>query len=240
MLARYGIKLLVCDMAGTVVNEGNTVYRALDTTLRRLDIVASIEQQRQWLGKSKSEVLRTIISSHRPEEASTELLIEESERVFKRELEQAYFDNDEAKLVDPGVLDLFENLRCRNIKVALNTGYNSSMQQRLCDHLQLTHAVDAMVATDEVALGRPYPYMIYRLMERCGVKSVRDVAKVGDTLNDVMEGRNAGCGMVLGVLSGAGQRFDFAHTDKILNSIMDITYVNKPMIDLPLPLYISR
>ena len=240
MLARYGIKLLVCDMAGTVINEKNIVYRTLDSTLRRLDIVTSEEQQRRWHGQTKTQVLRTMISHHRPEEASTELLIEESERVFNRELERAYFEDEGVELMDPKVLDLFEDLRCHGTKVALNTGYSSAMQRRLCDHLQLTHSVDAMVAADEVTLGRPYPYMIHRLMECCGTKSSREVAKVGDTLNDVLEGRNARCGLVLGVLSGAGKRSDFASADRVLNSVLEVTYAPQRMLDFSIPLYLGH
>ena len=40
-------------------------------------------------------------------------------------------------------------------------------------------------------------------MERHGIKNVKSVAKVGDTLIDCNEGKNAGCGLTIGVLSGA-------------------------------------
>ena len=42
---------------------------------------------------------------------------------------------------------------------------------------------------------------VHRLMEQAGVADVSAVAKFGDTVNDVKEGRNAGCGLVVGVLS---------------------------------------
>ena len=55
----------------------------------------------------------------------------------------------------------------------------------------------------EVKDGRPYPYMIHQLMERQGIQDTRRVCKVGDSARDMQMGKNAGCGLVVGVLSGA-------------------------------------
>lgn len=222
MLARRGIKLLVCDMAGTVVNENNIVYRSLDATLRELGINTPAKEQRSWHGQAKSEVLRRAISSHRPEGASTEILIHESKCKFNRKLHEAYFENDTIELMDHGLLDRFEALRCNGVKIALNTGYSRDIQRQLCNKLHLTESVDAMIAADQVRFGRPYPYMVHRLMEICSVSCTRNVAKIGDTSNDVLEGRNAGCALVVGVLSGAGNRDDLVGADEIVNSIMEL------------------
>lgn len=98
----------------------------------------------------------------------------------------------------------------------------------------MMQVVDAYVSSYQVAEGRPYPYMIYRLMEvpllthsvthepvfmlsmrrvsiadstvplkECGVMDVSRVAKIGDSARDIQMGKNAGCGLVIGVLSGA-------------------------------------
>jgi phosphoglycolate phosphatase-like HAD superfamily hydrolase len=45
--------------------------------------------------------------------------------------------------------------------------------------------------------------MIFYAMERLNIQSVRSVIKVGDMAADMLEGRNAGCGGIVGVLSGA-------------------------------------
>jgi phosphoglycolate phosphatase-like HAD superfamily hydrolase len=43
-------------------------------------------------------------------------------------------------------------------------------------------------------------------MQRFGVTSPSRVAKVGDTPADLEEGRNAGCGLIVGVTSGTHTR----------------------------------
>ena len=52
--------------------------------------------------------------------------------------------------------------------------------------------------------GRPYPYMIYRNMEKLGTMDVRKVIKVGDTVSDIKEGKNAGAFSV-GVIVGSSE-----------------------------------
>ena len=45
--------------------------------------------------------------------------------------------------------------------------------------------------------------MIFAAMAKLGIESVARVAKVGDTPFDLHEGRNAGVGLNVGVLSGS-------------------------------------
>jgi phosphonatase-like hydrolase len=62
--------------------------------------------------------------------------------------------------------------------------------------------LDAVVCVDDVAAGRPAPYMVFRAMERTGVRDVSRVLTAGDTVRDLEAGTNAGAAMVLGVLTG--------------------------------------
>ena len=63
--------------------------------------------------------------------------------------------------------------------------------------------IDASICSEDVARGRPAPFMIFRAMETTGVIEVKRVIKVGDTAFDLRAGRNAGVGGVVGVLSGS-------------------------------------
>ena len=45
--------------------------------------------------------------------------------------------------------------------------------------------------------------MVFDLMKKLDVPDAATVVKAGDTINDILEGNNAGCGLVVGVLSGA-------------------------------------
>ena len=122
----------------------------------------------------------------------------------------------------PAASALFAELRGRGVKVALNTGFSRDIVDVILARLGWTaDAVDASIASDESLRGRPYPDMILRLMAQLGVIEASRVAKVGDTPVDLQEGASAGCGLVIGVTTGAFTRAQlepFSHTH-ILDSL---------------------
>lgn len=103
----------------------------------------------------------------------------------------------------------------------------SDIQESLIDALGMRSQVDGYISAYQVKEGRPYPYMIHQLMEKLDIEDVRRVAKIGDSVRDIEEGKNAGCGLVIGVLSGA----DDAET--LWAAGADVVVSN--MCDLPLP-----
>ncbi len=66
--------------------------------------------------------------------------------------------------------------------------------------------------------------MIFRAMEATGVVDVRRVAKAGDTVLDLQAGRNAGAGLLVGVLSGSGTREALERVEgaRILSSVAEL------------------
>lgn len=53
-------------------------------------------------------------------------------------------------------------------------------------------------------MGRPYPYMIFKNMEILKITCVQNVMKIGDTVSDILEGKNAGA-VTVGVLEGSSE-----------------------------------
>ena len=82
------------------------------------------------------------------------------------------------------------------------------------------------ISSESVFQGRPEPFMIHELMKRFNIKDLMQVVKVGDTVADILEGKNANCGKVVGVLSGADseQTLLDAGADIVLDNIVDIKF----------------
>ena len=57
---------------------------------------------------------------------------------------------------------------------------------------QQGYVPDVSLGAGDAPEGRPWPYMIFRIMEKLHIKSVSAVLKVGDTVHDIEEGLNAG------------------------------------------------
>ena len=63
--------------------------------------------------------------------------------------------------------------------------------------------------------------MIWAAMAHFGVKDARQVAKIGDSIADIEEGKNAGCGIAAGITTGAqtAEQLQTAAPTHVLDSL---------------------
>jgi len=209
-------KMFVFDMAGTIINENGIVYKTLYDSIQIYNPWREIynDERKKWPGLSKKEVLKRHVKS-----SDIEKVYEDFQTLLKYRYNQSPI-----KLVDNGIYDLFIKLRKHGFKVALNTGYSSEIQNDLIKRFSLFDYIDDYISSDKVKSGRPYPYMIQELMKRNNIVGSSNVIKVGDTINDIKEAKEAQCGISIGVLSGEGTRleFEYVKANYIFNNIMDL------------------
>jgi phosphonatase-like hydrolase len=203
------IDLVVFDLAGTTVDDGDAVNACLRATLAAAGIEADPAVVNTVMGLPKPEALRRLVEQLDPPRGvplSADHLNAMHEDFTKRM--RHYYATDPAVRAIPGATAAFAAVRRAGVKVALNTGFFRPIADVLLARLGWTcpAVFDADVTSDEVPRGRPHPDMIRHLMQRLGVADVRRVAKVGDTRADLEEGANAGCGLVIGVTTGSYSR----------------------------------
>lgn len=104
----------------------------------------------------------------------------------------------------PETVETVAKLREIGLSIGSTTGYTDSMMEVVVRRAaEQGYEPDAWFSPDAVeGMGRPYPYMIYANMQRFQIASVEEVVKIGDTVADVREGKNAGV-ISLGVLEGS-------------------------------------
>jgi len=221
-----GIDLLVCDMAGTTVEEGGVVYKTLRKVMVDDGLAVSETEMHPWHGAKKEAVIAHFAEAQgTPAGPELDARVERLGDNFEAEIEVAYFQpNSPVSLIQPNVLEWIADLQSKGTKVGLDTGYPPNIQEGLMEKLNLKGAVDSHVSAYQVAEGRPYPYMIYRNMEIAGTMDVARVAKAGDSARDMEEGKNAGCGLVIGVLSGAdtAEQLLAAGADVVVNNVTEL------------------
>jgi len=217
---------MVCDMAGTVINEGGLVYKTLYETLKNNNIPVKKSDINDWHGQQKQQVISDMIDKYLPHEMYKDDVKNYCYDEFHVCLSDAYFGaHSNISLIDPELPNFFQRLQFNGVKIALNTGYERNFQRKIINHFNMNDYVDDFISSGDVRMGRPYPYMIHRIMERNNIISVKHVAKVGDTRNDVLEGKNAGCGITIAVQTGAGSTRDFLEADMIVDKITNIDMV---------------
>jgi phosphonatase-like hydrolase len=194
------LELVVFDLAGTTVKDDGQVPGAFVTALAERGIQVTSEQLKNVRGASKRQAVFDLI----PAGAGRAVEAEAAYASFKRHLARAYDAHLEP--ID-GAARMFTELRSRGVRIALTTGFDRDVTGALLAALGWDrHVADAVVSGDEVARGRPAPYLIFHAMEATGTVEVRRVAAVGDTTLDLTAGYNAGVRWNVGVLSGAHDR----------------------------------
>ncbi len=219
------IDLVVFDMAGTTVEDGGQVRDAFRGALADQGVAIDEKALQVWRGASKREVLRHFVEKQFGHDAADNARrIELAYAAFRQRLERSYAEGGVWAVAGAEVT--FSWLHERGIQVALTTGFYRKVTDTILRALgwHLGGIVDASVCSDEVARGRPAPYMIFRAMEVTGVIGVSRVIKVGDTAFDLQAGTNAGVRGVVGVLSGSqtvDQLGRVAHTH-LIGSVADL------------------
>jgi phosphonatase-like hydrolase len=214
------IRLIICDMAGTTVNEGGIVYKTLVQTIKRYGLEIGDNEIKYWYGVNKTEVLKYFLNRSGEDDTKLPEMLTD----FKTNLKKNYFEDKTISLINPKLPHLFNTLRERGIKIALNSGFSVDIQEALIDNLEMRNFIDGYISSESVPQGRPEPYMIQELMKRFNIDDPNQVIKLGDSVNDILEGKNAKCFKSIGVLSGAERKQNLldAGADMILNSVMDL------------------
>ena len=196
------IDLVVFDMAGTTVHDGDSVNRCLRAALAAAGVTVRRNDVNAVMGLPKPEAIALLIEHSEPRAALRNQIDAIHREFVERSIQ--FYQFDPAVREVAGATRVFATLKTGGIRVALNTGFNRSITDVILDRLGWSRGrlIDATISSDEVPRGRPHPDMILALMARLGVAGAGRVAKVGDTPVDLQEGHNAGCGLIVGVTGG--------------------------------------
>jgi phosphonatase-like hydrolase len=198
-------ELVIFDLAGTTVRDNKDVHRILQSALLKHDVVISIEDANEVMGIPKPVAIRILLEKrHYSRFSIADQWVEEIHRDFVTDMIR-FYETDASVGEKTGVSETFRELKSLGVKIAVNTGFDRFITDALLARLgwQRNLLIDFSVTSDEVARGRPFPDMIFRVMNHLGVNKSSHVIKVGDTVSDLQEGHAAGCGIVVGVTSGA-------------------------------------
>jgi phosphonatase-like hydrolase len=194
------IELVVLDVAGTTVEEHQTVYRVLAETVTAAGGNPTDADIQAWMGAGKREAIAALLTE--PDGSPPDpRRVDAAFGDFTRRLDDAYRATPPEPL--PGIPQAIAALRHAGVKVALTTGFDREVTDNLLRTIGWDDEVlDAVICIDDVRAGRPAPYMIFRAMEATGVSDVAAVLTAGDTTRDLEAGTNAGAAFVVGVLTG--------------------------------------
>ena len=217
------IRLAVFDIAGTTVADDNFVAIAFQKAFRDFGFEIDQENINPLMGYKKIYAIELMLQKLGVDYNAD--LVDDIHETFIDEMIDFYeYDNNVKPL--PAAEETLQTLKEKGVRIAFNTGFPRVIADVIMNRLQWMEKglADDYIASDEVDEGRPHPFMINELMKRAGVVNPRQVAKIGDTEVDINEGKNAGCGLVVAVTTGASERFELEihQPDFIIDSLVEL------------------
>ena len=201
---------VIFDWAGTTVDYGCFApVNAFIEAFREFGVEPTQEETRKPMGLLKHDHIETMLNMDRIARAWQDVrgaapTAADVDAVY------AHFEPKLLSILDrfaapkPGVVDAVAELRAAGLKIGSTTGYTDAMMEIVAPKAaEQGYAPDYWISPDGThGKGRPAPYMIFENMRMLDLTDVRRVVKVGDTVSDMREGRNAGC-FTVGVTEGS-------------------------------------
>lgn len=203
---------VIFDWAGTTVDYGCFApVQAFMEIFKEYGITPTMEETRKPMGMLKWDHIKTMLSMER--------IRDEFKRIHGRDFTDKDVDEMHEKFAaslmkildqfsDPKdyVVETVAKLREAGLKIGSTTGYTDAMMDIVTkEAAKAGYEPDYWFSPDSTGhMGRPYPYMIFKNMEALQITGVDKVMKVGDTLSDIREGKNAGV-FTVGIIEGSSE-----------------------------------
>lgn len=193
------VAAVIFDWAGTTVDHGSLApVEAIRQLFAGRGVQLTHDQIRKDMGLHKRDHIRRLFSDpdiqglwkyasgRLPSEADTEALFDKMVDV------QIAVLAHRSRLIG-GVPETIQALRAKGIKIGSTTGYARDMMPPLITAASAQgYSPDCVVCPEDAGQGRPFPWMIYTACMKMQAYPLWKCVKVGDTVSDVEEGRNAG------------------------------------------------
>lgn len=219
--AAVPLRLAVVDMSGTSVVEGGLQDAAFAEVVDARGLpMGSPEHERaarlfrERRGTSRTAVFQALF----PDRAAAQEATRAFEQAFDRRLAE------QGVTAVAGAEEALVRLREAGLDLCLCTGYARHTQNMILESLGWMGLADLSLSPDDAGRGVPYPDMILTALLALDHDDVRSVLTVGDTVADILAGRRAGAGLVVGVRSGqdAGHDLQEAGADHVVDSLAEV------------------
>lgn len=121
-----------------------------------------------------------------------------------------------------GVKETLQHLKQHGLKLAIASTDTHRRTEEAFKALKIASFFDVIVGSDDVALGKPSPDMIFEILRKTEIKP-NEAVMVGDSLSDIQMGKNAKTKACIGVQTGFTPQQKLEKlADVVLPSIADL------------------
>ena len=204
------VKALILDWAGTMIDYGSfSPVNVFLSIFSKKGVEITEEEARKPMGMLKYDHIKEILTFPRVKHKWTEVYGKTPE---KKDIDELYesFEPAVLEIIDKyskpfgNNAEIIKKLKDEGCKIGSTTGYTKSMMDIVTRVAEENgYKPDFWITPDLIGnYGRPYPYMIFQNLINLEIMNVKEAVKIGDTIVDIEEGRNAGVWSV-GVIEGS-------------------------------------
>jgi phosphonoacetaldehyde hydrolase len=180
------IKAVLFDVIGTTVLERDPslINNCFIRSFYDNGMTVTEAEVKSIRGMSKEEAIQKLIMSKDAAPTLTKLVLERFHNHVSVNLHNF--------VERPELSEVMRSLRKQKIVVGVGTGLSSPLFQLIFHSLKWErYQFDFVGIADQIGAGRPDPKMLLLMMMKFGIKP-NEFLKVGDTVSDIQEGKNAG------------------------------------------------
>lgn len=203
-----GIKLVVFDIDGTIVDAYPAIYESVRYTMRQCSIPCPrIAAIRRAVGWGDRNLLKPFVSGDKLDAAL---------KVYRRHHAASLVKY--ARLM-PGTRILLQRLKLRGVQLAVASNRPRRFSRIVLKHLGVWDCFDTVVCGDQVRCMKPHPQILQVIMRRLN-KSPGETLYIGDMTVDVLTGKRARV-FTVAVTTGSSSAAELrkARPDKILPKV---------------------
>ena len=165
--------LVIFDMDGTLIDSSRTIANSINHVRRNMG-----------LNPMSYEQIISKVNDHSISPAEYFYEIDAYEPIHEKWFNEYFTQNHANELaLYPGIYELLQWLQDHKVKIALATNaYRISTLESL-RHFGIEHFFDMVVCADDVRRGKPYPDMLYKILESLD-KTNEEAVFVGDGPRD--------------------------------------------------------
>lgn len=211
------------DMIGTTIQDANNgkslILDSFHQAFKNSGYDISYDTLNQQRGKTKRVAIHTILSEGK-------LNLELIDKIYHNFIDLLNASVSSFTPID-GSREIFNLLKKAEIKIGIGSGLPLQFMHRLMEQIGWQRAdFDYIGSSDELAEGRPNPIMILDAKKKLGLEDTATILKIGDTVVDVLEGKNAGVltAMVLTGTQGVDS-LGAVKPDYILDSVKELKQI---------------
>lgn len=178
------MKLIILDFDGTLADTQPLILRSLQGTITELGLPSRTDAEcASIIGLPLKECFVKLLDAD-------DTLAERCCEVYRRLFDE--YNHPGTVTLFPHVEETLHELHRRGIQLAICSSRARVTLDRFVLSFGFEQLVQAVVSSDDVQRGKPYPDPALRVLELIGCKA-EEALMVGDASYDILMGRAAGC-----------------------------------------------